>query len=165
MEKVKYFTSITIKAHNPGRHHRQLSYISALRTLDKDKFKVIFGKHHWNYKYCRKCGHRTLDFKEKKTDVSIASEVFRDAYLGNMDVIKLISADSDYIPIMKTILDLFPNIRIEVLFSPGRKSETMKKHCHKHLNIFKTVLSKSQFPNEVTSIDPQRNYSRPIHWN
>jgi uncharacterized LabA/DUF88 family protein len=165
LEKVKYFTSITIKAHNPDRHQRQLDYISALKTLDKNKFKAIFGKHHWNYKYCRNCGHRTLNFKEKKTDVSIASEIFRDAYQGNMDVIKLISADSDYIPILKTVLDLFPNIKIEVLFSPGRKSETMKKHCHSHIDIFKSVIGQNQFPNTVLSIGAKRSYLRPSHWN
>ena len=112
LEKIKYFTSIAMRAHNPDRHDRQLNYISALRTINKDKFKIIFGKHHLNYKYCRNCGDRALEFKEKRTDVSIASEIFRDAYLKSVDVVKLISADSDYIPILRTILDLFPNMRI-----------------------------------------------------
>jgi uncharacterized LabA/DUF88 family protein len=165
LEKVKYFTSIAIKTHNPGRHVRQLKYISALRTLDKNKFKIIFGKHHWNYKYCRTCGLQTLDFKEKKTDVSIASEMFKDAYSGNVDVVKLISADSDYIPIMETIRELFPKIRIEVLFSPGRKSLAMIRKCHGHIDIFQSVINQCQFPNTVTNITTGKSYLKPQHWN
>jgi len=165
LEQVKYFTSFTIKRHNPDRHLRQLNYIAALRTLDKSKFKIIFGKHHWNYKYCNQCGYRTLDFKEKRTDVSIASEIFRDAHSGNVDVVKLISADSDYVPILRTILELFPDIEIEVLFSPGRKSETMKRHCHRYMDIFRTVIGQSQFSDVVTSMDKKRSYLKPIHWN
>ena len=164
LEKIKYFTSIAIKAHHPDRHQRQLNYISALKTLNKDKFKIIFGKHHLNYKYCRNCGHRTLDFKEKRTDVSMASEIFRDAHSKNVDIIKLISADSDYIPILRTILDLFPNIEIEILFSPGRKSEGMKRHCHRYRDIFELLLNQCQFPNVVTSIDKRKSYLKPVHW-
>ena len=165
LEKIKYFTSIAMKTHNPDRHYRQLSYIAALRTIDNDKFKIFFGKHHLNYKYCRGCGNQTLEFKEKKTDVNIASEIFRDAYLENMEVVKLISADSDYIPILDTILDLFPHIETEVLFSPGRKSESMKKHCHRHLDIFEPTIGQCQFPIIISSSKTSRSYLKPLHWN
>jgi len=165
LEKVKYFTTIVKRFYDSFKHDRQVNYISALRTLDKNKFQIIFGKHQENYKICKNCNYKMPDFKEKRTDVSIASEIFRDAYNKKCDVIKLVSADSDYIPICKTILDLFPNVEIEIFFAPGRKSSTLKKYCHRYFDIFENTIDQSQFSDPVINLLKNISYSKPTHWN
>ena len=163
--KIKYFTTIVKKFYDPSKHDRQINCISALRTLDKNKFQTIFGKHQENYRICKNYNYQMPDFKEKRTGVSIASEIFRDSCNKKCDVIKLISADSDYIPICKTVLDLFPNTEIEILFSPGRKSGELKKLCHWSVDIFVSTIAQSQFPDPVVNSILNLSYSKPPHWN
>jgi NYN domain len=62
-------------------------------------------------------------YEEKQTDVAIASTILADAIRGNMSRIILVTADSDQIPLVKTIKECFPDIVITLAAPPGRGGE------------------------------------------
>ena len=159
---VKYFTSIVSSKFDLDKHYRQTTYISALRTLSS-RFNIILGRHQKGNTTCHMCGHTSTIFKEKKTDVNIASQIFEDSYLKKCEVIKLISGDSDLIPICKTILKLFPDIKIIILFPPKRHTLEMEKHCTSSRIIFPGIIKSCQFPETV--IDKKGNeIIKPTYW-
>lgn len=54
--------------------------------------------------------------EEKKTDVNIAMEMYRDVSKGKCDRVILISNDSDAEPVLKAISEDFPHVMIGAVF-------------------------------------------------
>ena len=50
------------------------------------------------------------------TDVNIATQILIDAYQDNFDMAMLISGDSDLVPPIKAVHELFPKKRVFVTF-------------------------------------------------
>ena len=87
------------------------------------------------------------------TDVNIAVEMMKDAYEHRFDVALLISADSDLVPPVRAIRELFPSKRIVAAFPPGRSSINLADSADKHLMIFRQRIAKSVFPDEIRRKD------------
>jgi len=90
---TKYFT--TIVKYPLDRHRRQTVYLEALQTLES--IEVFFGHFLSQTVVCQKCGASHLTHHEKMTDVNIAVEMMTDAFQNRMDVILLLSEDSDLV--------------------------------------------------------------------
>lgn len=127
---VKYFTAI-VKG-EPDAARRQETYLAAL-TAHRPQVQVIRG--HFKVKNmrisCRACGaqwqcrceppqQRYRTYEEKLTDVALATEMVRDAALGNGDLSLLISTDTDFLPAIKASSELAPTRPILVACPPGR---------------------------------------------
>jgi len=110
---TKYFTARIVSP--PEKQRRQSTYIEALKTLSD--FQVFPGKYQLNPRQCSHCGFQDEVPNEKMTDVNIAVEILKDAYQDNFDVALLISADSDLVPSLKAVKELFPN-KLVVIASP-----------------------------------------------
>lgn len=101
---TKYFTS---KISSPfDKRRRQETYIEALKTLDL--FKIYYGHYQYHESRCKECGHIHTSSQEKMTDVNIAVELMKDAFQNRFDTAILLSADSDLVPPIQSILMLFP---------------------------------------------------------
>ena len=162
IKKVKYFTSMVSTTHDVDKYKRQSAYIKALRTSPKTD--IIFGRHQRNKFKCfnPKCGRTISKFVEKMTDVNIAVEMIKDAYLKNCDTQILISGDSDLIPACETLLELFKNISLVIYFPPKRQSNKMKIFIWKPIYI--SIIKSCQFPEIV--IDKKGNeIIKPTYWN
>ena len=146
---TKYFTS-RIKS-PPDKQERQSTFIEALETLND--FQIFYGKYQLNPRQCRNCGFEDKVPNEKMTDVNIAVEILKDAYEDKFDVALLISADSDLVPPVKALKELFPNKRIVITFPPGRYSVDLANSVDKSFVIGRGTLAKSLFPKEVKKQD------------
>jgi len=146
---TKYFTSrVTL---SPDKQRRQSTFIEALETLSD--FQISYGKYQLNPRQCRNCGFQDKVPNEKMTDVNIAVEMLKDAYQDKFDIVLLISADSDLVPPVKAVRELFPNKQIITAFPPNRRSADLANSVNKTLIIRRRTIAKSLFPKEVKKQD------------
>ena len=146
---TKYFT--TRISRPEGKRKRQLNYLEALNTLPD--FKIFYGHYLDKEISCRKCKSKWYSHEEKMTDVNIATELLRDAFCDDFDTAFLFTADSDLVPPIRLIRDLFPQKRVVAIFPPKRLSSQLKLAAHAQLSIGRGYLKKSLFPQQVTKPD------------
>jgi hypothetical protein len=146
---VKYFTARVSQP--PDKQRRQMTFIEALGTLSS--VEIFFGKYQLNPRHCYNCGHEDTVPNEKMTDVNIAVELLSDAFQDRFDMALLISADSDLVPPLRRIRQLFPGKKIVLAFPPQRSSMELKKVGHAYFTIGRDVIAKSLFPEAVTKAD------------
>jgi uncharacterized LabA/DUF88 family protein len=157
--KTKYFTS-RISGARPGdapdratdrnaKRKRQQTFLEALGTVPE--IEIFYGKYMEQDAKCSKCGDIRSVPSEKMTDVCIATEMIMDAFANAYDTALLISADSDLVPPVTSILSRIGYKRIVVAFPPGRNSEQLKKCASGQFVITKGPLKKSLFPPEITT--------------
>lgn len=170
--QIRYFTSnIT----NPlEKRDRQIKFLNVLQTLKS------VSPHKGNYarlndakcdkcgaysKYCERCGERLREYKEKKTDVNIASFMIEDAIIDMYDIAILITGDSDLRPPLEVIKRQFPKKKVLVLFPPNRDhSKDLKNFSQWHYTIDKQMLENSLFPDKV-QVGPKTWIEKPAEWN
>jgi uncharacterized LabA/DUF88 family protein len=134
-----------------------------LRVLQKRGIRVIFGKFKRKDKICRLCHRPYQTFEEKLTDVNIAIHLYRGAHLDEYDRAILISADTDIIPAIREVRQLFPTKQVGVVIPIGRYGMEMKQECDFHFQMKERQLARSQLPDEID--DPiLGKVRRPATW-
>lgn len=156
---TKYFTARI--SGPPDKEKRQSTYIEALETLSE--FQILYGKYQLNPRQCSHCGFQDEVPNEKMTDVNIAVEILKDAYQGKFDVALLISADSDLIPPVKTVRELFPDKRVVVASPPGRYSSALAHAADASFVIGQAKLARSLLPEKIEKPDGY-TLRRPLLW-
>ena len=156
---TKYFTAMVSEP--PAIVKRQTTYIDALKTLNN--FEIYYGYFQKNTKTCERCGYKTSVSIEKMTDVNIAVELMKDAFLNRFDKALLISADSDLVPVIDSIKALFPNKKIIIAFPPKRSSKHLRKCASGVIHVSRSIIEKSMLPNTIT-IDNGYILERPAFW-
>jgi len=146
---TKYFTARI--AGPPDKQERQSTYIEALETLSE--FQIFYGKYQLNPRQCSHCGFQDEVPNEKMTDVNAAVEILKDAYQDKFDIALLISADSDLVPPVKTVRELFPEKRVVIACPPGRYSVDLAKSADKGFVISRRTIAKSLLPDEIEKAD------------
>ena len=146
---TKYFTARITSP--PDKQRRQSTYLEALETL-KD-FQILYGKYQLNPRQCSHCGFQDEVPNEKMTDVNVAVEMLKDAYQDKFNVALLISADSDLVPPIKAVRDLFPKKRVVLASPPGRYSADLANAADKSFVIGRARMARSLFPEEVEKED------------
>jgi uncharacterized LabA/DUF88 family protein len=146
---TKYFTARI--AGPPDKAQRQSVYIEALNTLGE--FQVFYGKYQLNPRQCSQCGFQEEVPNEKMTDVNIAVQILKDAYQDEVDVALLISADSDLVPPVKAVRELFPNKRVVVASPPRRYSASLANSASSSLVIGRSKIARSLFPEDIKKAD------------
>ena len=146
---TKYFTARI--AGPPDKEQRQSTFIEALRTLGD--FAIFYGKYQLNPRRCSQCGFEDEVPNEKMTDVNIAVEILKDAYQNKFDVALLISADSDLVPPVKAVGELFPAKTVVVASPPGRYSASLVNSASSSFVIGRGKIAKSVFPEDLKKTD------------
>jgi uncharacterized LabA/DUF88 family protein len=126
LEHVTYFTAL-VRSDAPAVA-RQRAYHAALRSRGTD---VVLGRFQEQVKQCRRCGAVWRSYEEKKTDVAIASAMVSDVALERVDVVMLISADSDLCAAVEVIREIDgrrgAKTRVVSVFPPGKSSDGLRK--------------------------------------
>jgi len=146
--EVKYFTSSV--SNNPEKQKRQITYIEALETVG---VKIYYGTYQSDTIECRKCKYIWPKYNEKMTDVNIATQILIDAYQDKYDAALLISGDSDLVPPIKVVHDLFNNKRVFVAFPPNRHNSSVALVAKGSFTIGRKKLIDSQFNDQITKKD------------
>ncbi len=145
IEEIQYFTA---RIKSPAdKVKRQSAYLKALSSLDN--VRIIEGRYYENTGTCSSCGFHYRIAKEKMTDVNIAMNLSFDCFLHRFDTAYVISADSDYVPIIRRIRDTFKNKKVVIAFPPGRSSNALKKTSSAYFQLYEVDLRNSQFPTTI----------------
>ena len=144
-----------------GRRQRQCDFLDALSTLSD--FRIFEGHYLGKTVVCYKCKSSWRTHEEKMTDVQIATEMLTDAFEDRLDVVLLVSGDSDLVPPVLTVRRLFPQKRVIAAFPPARTSARLTQAAHASFVIGRGILRRSQFPDHVTKPDGYV-LKRPDRW-
>lgn len=153
VRQIYYFTALVQGSNLPN----QQTYLRALDTLPT--VTVVLGKYKTKQILCRvpPCSHAGVrlfsSLEEKRTDVNIAIQMLDDAYQGLCDNMILVSGDSDLVPVVSRIKDLFPSINI-IVYVPARHAQRgaaveLRTAADKHKTLPLEILPKAQFPTSV----------------
>ncbi|HUV64056.1 MAG TPA: NYN domain-containing protein, partial [Sedimentisphaerales bacterium] len=128
---------------NAARHER---YIKALRSVGVETIRGRFMKKHIK---CHLCGRPFLTHEEKQSDVNIALRMLADAMEDMYDKALIISADSDLLPVIKSIQQHAPEKEIGVMFPIGYTSFELRQNAGFRRKMSEKLLRDCQFPDEV----------------
>ncbi|WP_369752649.1 NYN domain-containing protein [Flavobacterium sp. WC2409] len=156
--EVKYFTSRV--SNNPEKQKRQNTYIEALEAIGVN---IFFGNYQSDKIECKRCQNVWPKFNEKMTDVNIATQILIDAYQDKYDMAMLISGDSDLVPPMRAVHEIFKNKRVFAAFPPKRHNQSVSLVAKGSLTIGRKKLVDSQFQLEVIKKDGYV-LKKPKHW-
>lgn len=110
-------------------------------------------------------------YEEKETDVNIALAMIKDAIIEKVnDISILISADSDFVPVIKAIKEYNPGHRIFVYFPPTYFSSELA-HLSKPLNLIRYTLLERHENNFKNNLFPDKikllngtEIEKPLNW-
>ena len=146
--QVKYFTSSV--SNDPDKQKRQITYIEALKSVGVN---IYYGNYQADKIKCKRCNNVWPKFNEKMTDVNIATQILIDAYQDKYDMAMLISGDSDLVPPITAVHEIFKNKRVFVAFPPKRPNQSVADVAKGSLTIGRKKLVDSQFALEVPKKD------------
>jgi len=157
---VKYFTARV--ARPPEKQDRQRIFLQA---VEASGVQILEGQYQDNRLECRQCGSAWFVSKEKQTDVRIAVEMLKDATLDRWDTAMLVTGDSDLLPPIQALKEMYPGKRILVAFPPDRHKSAvrLKQEAHGWFIIKLDQIRSSQLPDPVRTSDGYELH-RPRHW-
>ncbi len=156
--EIKYFTSSV--NNNPEKQKKQITYLEALESVG---IKIYYGNYQSSNVHCKKCNNIWKKYNEKMTDVNIATQILIDAYQDNYDMAMLMSGDSDLVPPILAVNEMFKNKRVFVAFPPKRHSSSVAIHAKGSLTIGRKKLLESQFAMKVQKNDGYV-LEKPLDW-
>ncbi len=159
IEDVYYFTALA--TWDPGKEIRHKLYIKALRHSGVNP---IYGKFKRKDRKCRICKRIYKSHEEKLTDVNIAIYLLKLALLDKYDSAIIVSGDTDLIPGIEAVQELYPAKKIGIIFPIGRSANDLKNLSDlTPMKIKIKHLKASQFPETV--MDSEGNgLKKPIEW-
>lgn len=164
LQSVKYFTSDV--THPPEKLKRQRIFLRAIKT--GGNIDIIKGNFERNQKkcddcadklICNNCKRRQYKIVEKKTDVNIANEMLKDAFLNRCDVLVLLSGDSDLISPIECI-HKHTTHKIISSYLPTRKSDAIIDVADNSFKLTEKFVKKQLFPDRI-QISPKKYIDRP----
>ncbi|MEV4563663.1 NYN domain-containing protein [Nonomuraea sp. NPDC049419] len=163
LERVRYFTAIVRNDRQAAA--RQRVYLAAVQSQGVE---VVLGRFQEKYNRCRQCGMVWRSYEEKKTDAAIASSMVADAALGVVDVVLLVSADTDLCAPIEKIRAIDERrghkTRIVSVFPPGKGADGLRRCSDAWLPLGQALIRRWQLPEVVCGPDGIE-YRRPAYWN
>lgn len=156
--KVVYFTALATWDQAKVQRHTKL--IAALETTGVE---VIMGQFKQKERRCTKCSQVYPSVEEKMTDVNIATRLLRDAVRNEFDAAFVVSGDSDLIPALRTVRELFPTKELVVVFPFNRVTEALKLEANRYMRIKVRHLEAHRFPSVLHAADG-RQIVCPPQW-
>ncbi|MBK9300127.1 MAG: NYN domain-containing protein [Bacteroidetes bacterium] len=162
LHKVKYFTAPPL---NAQKKSRQSALFGANKLLNGDMFEVFNGHYADKFITCNAtCKEQFKVPEEKCTDVNLALAMVNDCIDGMVDVITLVTADSDQVSTIKYIKSKFPHVKIKVHFPPDRSSNEIRSIINPvvFLENHEDKFKNSKMPGVVEG--QGKKYTRPESW-
>jgi len=154
---IFYFT--TFVRWHPDSIERHERYIKVLRNVGVE---IVHGRFLEKEIQCHKCHQYFKTHEEKQTDVNIALKILGDAIDNLYDRALIISADSDLLPVIKSVQHHVPEKEVGVMFPIGRISFELRQNAHFRRKMPEKLLKDCQFPDTVKIGDTI--ISRPDSW-
>lgn len=155
---TRYFTSRV--SNNAEKQKRQGTFLEAIEACGA---QIKYGKFQTVNVDCKRCLASWKEANEKMTDVNIATDLLVEAIKDSYDVAILVTGDSDLVPAINAIHELFPKKRVVVAFPPKRENNSVKNASKGHFIIGRRTLEKAQMPDFVESKTGYQ-LSKPTEW-
>lgn len=126
-----------------------------IKALEHAGIKTIYGSFRHVDKFCTKCNRYYNTYEEKRTDVNIAINLFKEALHDNYDIAIIISGDSDLIPAIESAKSAFPEKQFGIVTPINRSAEELKHAAHFHMKMKEKHLMSCRFDDDVTLTDGQ----------
>lgn len=144
---VKYYTA---RPKNIGKRERQNTLMKVNKGLNGDLFKIHYGKYTEKEVEClASCKEIFTTWEEKQTDVHIAVDILEDYMSEYCTKTVLISADSDLLPPIRSILRLNSKFKrkheVQIIFPPNQFSSVMQ-----HIPV--TVIQMKSYRSRFNSV-------------
>lgn len=158
--RVHYFSA---PHKQPEMRARQDAFWNANGT--DTRFTLHLGYFRDRSRTCVQCAFRMRDWEEKKSDVHLAVRMLQDVHSGLAQESLLVSADSDFVPVVQAIRKAAPLHRIHGLLPPNRHSADLcaALHTHRKLGRYRSRFRQSQLPESLILHNGHRIH-RPDHW-
>jgi len=172
---VRFYTAPVLgkMCDDPASQQRQRQYLQALRKMPPQKITIIEGTIVASTPSLRLVEAisglpskvRVHDFTEKKTDVSLASDLICDGFTNSSAQAVLCSNDTDFAPALNALRKSCPHIRIGIVapVSPDDHrhiANDLVKHGHWAKKLSPVHLANSQLPDKI----PGTAIYRPEQW-
>lgn len=119
---------------------------------------------------CRSCGHRWDQPREKETDINVSLAAFHDVSAGNVDVVFIVTADTDQAATFRFLQQHYPQVKRVVVTPPGReKSKHLRDLTHANIGLSEHDIDACILPamfhdNTGKLIVRPTEYSPPLGW-
>jgi 6-hydroxy-3-succinoylpyridine 3-monooxygenase len=173
--ELRYYTAPVLArlCDDPASPQRQRTYLQALRKMAPQKVVVIEGRLEAATPYLRlveaapgqPMKAKVFQLSEKKTDVSLASDMIAGAFTGAFDQAVLCTNDTDLSPALACIRQHCPHVRLG-LVAPiaGSDHRKMAKDLASQVHWSKILspvhLASAQLPDKI----PHTSLLRPENW-
>jgi len=104
--------------------------VQYLKILSDQGITILKGKFNQKQVKCPSCGVRFKIPVEKQTDINIAYKLFEVLSSGSVDVVVIVSGDTDLVPAIETSKKVFPEKSIAVVIPYGNHSTQLKTVAH-----------------------------------
>jgi len=170
VDAVRYFTArVSPRSTDPDAPRRQQLYFSALcslpqvsihygRFLRKTKWRPIVNPD-WN----PHVNIEVHDTEEKGSDVSLASHLLHDGWLGRYDAALVLSQDSDLLEPLRMVSQDLGKIVGLVWLDGSKPNRKMVAATSFVRHATQADFAAAQFPNPVVKANGQR-VSKPSSW-
>ncbi|MFB6454468.1 NYN domain-containing protein [Chitinophaga sp. Hz27] len=162
LHKVKYFTAVPF---DDSKRGKQNALLGANKILHGKKFKVINGHYSEKLVECKAlCREDFKVLEEKCSDINLALNIMQDCIDKSVDIVVIITADSDHLSTIKLLKEKFPNVKVRLYFPPNRTSRKLQSminsvvHLENHEDKFKNAI----MPAEVSK--EKKKYIKPSDW-
>ena len=123
LEGVFYFTALPY-----WNYQKMLRHKAYIQAVQQKKVKVVYGNFRRVEKTCRAvCKEKYKTYEEKETDSNIVLYMTKLAYENQYDKALLVSSDSDFVSVIKTIKAKFLNKEVQVIIPVNLQSFALKK--------------------------------------
>lgn len=162
ISEIYYFSALAyhIEHKKAGVTSRHKIYLRCLKDSDINVELHRFKK---TPTVCGKCNKVFNRSEEKETDVAIATRMLELLFLDKCDTIVLITGDTDIVPAVKTVQNLFPTKEIVFLMPYKRHNRELVTVVPRHFDISSKNYTNHQF-NDPFITKKRKTISKPITW-
>jgi uncharacterized LabA/DUF88 family protein len=139
---VELFTAYPNWTNSDAKRLRHQTFVSAQEQMG---VHVTFGEFRSDMVTCRMCRQPFRRYVEKQTDINIAISLIKLA--GSYDKAILLTADSDQVPTIRLLKNMYPEKRFAIMPPIGRGAKELRKVCHEYFRMTEDHLAACQLPN------------------
>lgn len=173
---VRYYTAPVLAriCDDPDSPRRQRTYLQALRKMPPRKVTIVEGRLELSKPYLRlvtpqlngETAAQVYKLSEKKTDVSLASDLICAAFLGVCEQAVICTNDSDLVPALAAVRMHCPDMRLGLVVPvPGTNHRKAGRDLTAQVHWWKLLstvhLGRAQLPEKI----PHTSLYQPYQWN
>lgn len=163
--RLHYFTApLTSRTDDPDIQVRQEIWLRAVMTLPDTRVHQGFFLRTSKNHECPGCGRKfpKVNYKEKGSDVNLASHLILDAHGDMYDLAVVVSNDADFRVPIKIVRNTFKKPIVVIDPKKGTASAELKDAASYYKKMDRQLLSRCQFP--MTLTDAKGDFSKPSTW-